>query len=328
MKSKTYFILFVVLYIFTFNILSFQCREIKTFLITNSATLSELRRDYCTTITAASKLQRLDSFTQSIISIGAAFAVRDMFIESLKEVEDALTPGVVEFVSSVLGSVDNWARPAPAAAASSSICQLGLDLGIKAAGDDKEVSLQRILRSVIFDSDVTEESMRLFELLPVALATTFVSDRWDHVTFDAAKTAFDGNEHTLALAVPKLIDTILGIDVGLSSALSPLLRVRESAEMYVEIASYLLVVMRMQEADAIYRFKPLRAMTSVLEASVLNFPSQVADRLVLEKNFPYAMMHSDNMDLALGRQKLGDKIDISLFEVHDHENGSAALASV
>jgi hypothetical protein len=288
----------------------------------------ELRRDYCTTIISTAKLQRLNSFTQAIISIGVALAIREMFIESIRQVEESLTPGVVDFVTSILGSVDIWSTSDNTTAASASICQLGLDLGIKIAGDAKDVSMQRLLRSALFDSDVSEESMRLFELLPVALATTFVSDRWDNVAFDAEKAAFDGNEHALALAAPKLIVSILGMDTG-PTALAPLLRVRESAELYTEIASYLLVVMRMQEADPIHRNKPLRAMTSVLEASVLNFPADVADRLVLERSYPYAMVHSDNMDLALGRQKLGDKIDISLFEIHEQENGtSAALATI
>jgi hypothetical protein len=270
------------------------------------------------------KLQRLTTFTHSILSIGVALAVRDQLLEALSAAGETLIPGSLDFISSVVGSLDLWTRQPTAVAALSSASQLAMDMGMNQFGDSKDITMQRLLRSVLFDADVNEESMRLFELLPVALAATYISDRWDNVGYDAEKGVFDSNEQTIGLAAPKLIVSILGIDAGYPQSQAPLTRVKEAAELYIEISSHLLVVMRMQETEASYRTKPLRAMTSVLEASATNFPADVASRLIFEKHFPYALVHSDNMDIALGRMKTGDKIDISLFEIQQLQDRGLA----
>ena len=55
-------------------------------------------------------------------------------------------------------------------------------------------------------------------------------------------------------------------------------------------------------------------MSSVLEASVVEFPNSILTRSVLEMNYPYSMIHADNMDIALGRLRCNDRFDLALFD--------------
>ncbi len=50
---------------------------IKEFLKENKDTLRELRRDFCSTINAAFKLQNLSEFVQALVHIGSAVAVKE-----------------------------------------------------------------------------------------------------------------------------------------------------------------------------------------------------------------------------------------------------------
>ena len=129
--------------------------------------------------------------------------------------------------------------------------------------------------------------------------------------------AFEGNEHTIGLAIPKLMIAFLSLDMELSGSETPLSRVKEGAALFVEISSHFLAIMRVQESESTFKHKPLRALSSVLEAAVVEFPGNILSRSVLEKHFPYSMIHSDNMDIALGKLKFGDKMDLALFDADD-----------
>lgn len=276
--------------------------------------LLELRRDFCTTITAATKLERLSSFTQSLITIGIALAVREHFTLSLEDSNALWIPSASSCVGSIAGAINPWARGARELV--EPIFQLAADVGLDAVGKSMDVSLQLLLKTALVGTgdSADRESMRVYELLPVAFAVSFVSQRWENVDFDADLETFSGNEHAISLSMSKLILSILGLELGLVDTQTSLSRVRESAELFVEMASHFMAVMRVQESEQIYRFKPLRAMCSVLEATVNEFPDFVLSRSILEKHFPYSMIHSDNMDIALGKLKFGDKHDIALFE--------------
>ena len=54
-------------------------------------------------------------------------------------------------------------------------------------------------------------------------------------------------------------------------------------------------------------------MTSVLEYFLSLSPEAVITRNFLEQYLPYAVVHSNNMDIALGKVRVGDKMDVSLF---------------
>ena len=47
------------------------------------------------------------------------------------------------------------------------------------------------------------------------------------------------------------------------------------------------------------------------------FPKSILTRSTLEKHYPYSMIHSDNMDIALGKLKCTDKFDLALFDADD-----------
>ena len=294
---------------------------IKEFLRVNRDTLLELRRDYCSTINAAFKLQNLTAFTKALIHIGSALAVRERFMLSLRDSNEIWIPGIITAIDAVLGSVDVWMHTSsddgthPAAP----LFQIAADVGMKELSSIRDVSLQCLVQEGLIstvDKQEQEADIRSIELLPVAFASTFFASIWDTVHYDLQSEAFDGNEHTIGLAIPNLLMAALALEVniGVNCDESLLSNVQECSKSYVEMASHFMTVMRVQEKEPQFKSKPLRAMSSVLEASVVEFPNSILSRSVLEMNYPYSMIHADNMDIALGKLRCSDRFDLALFD--------------
>jgi len=285
------------------------------FLSNNLSSLSELRRDFCNSIAASHKLQLLSTFFQNMIAIGAALAVRERFLLCLGDSSGLWVPTTYSSVEALVGSIDIWSHPCPN---SGEIAfQMAADIGLVHSLTEKDITLQRILKEVLFDSATEAEqiqSMRLYELLPVAFAAIFISARWDSVRFDPDKGAFDANEHLISFTISKLLIAISGNDVGLSQDQTPIQRLKESAELFLEVSSHIFAVMRAQENEPAYKNKPLRPMVSVLESVVTSFPEKIINRSTFEKHFPYALIHSDNMDIALGKIKYSDNFEVTAFD--------------
>ena len=303
------------------SLITEYAQDVKEFLEVNKSTLLELRRDYCTSIGASFKLQNLEEFTQTLVGIGVALAMRERLSLSLRDSHELWIPSTLSSLQAMIGGIDTWAQISQQNTTTDTLYQLAADMGIEELTKEKDITLQNLLRSSIMTDE--NDDMILFELLPVACASTFLSTRWDTVHFEVDKEVFEGNEHTICLAIPKLITSLVGIavgegredvSVGESTVLSSL---KEAAELFVAMSAHFIAVMRVQESEPMFRVKPLRAMSTVLEASVLEFPHRILTRATLEKHLPYSMIHSDNMDISLGKLRFGDKMDLALFDADD-----------
>jgi len=200
-----------------------------------------------------------------------------------------------------------------------SLYQMASDLGLSSVSQLRDISLHHLVQTVLFSGgeEKDPQQSRLYELLPVAFAASFMSDRWDNSKFDTEKAIFQGNEHAISLSFSKLMIAILSNAFSNSSEGSStiFMKIKESAELFLEIASHIFAVMRAQESQLVYKYKPLRAMISVLESTVTQFPEGIINRSSLEKHYPYAMIHSDFMDIALGKITFSDTIDTSVFDL-------------
>ena len=259
----------------------------------------------------------MTGFTSSLISIGLALALRDRFLSSLYDSTKHWIPSTYNSIESLVNSIDGWNEAK--GKHGDSLYQMASDLGLSSVSQLRDISLHHLVQTVLFSGgeEKDPQQSRLYELLPVAFAASFMSDRWDNSKFDTEKAIFQGNEHAISLSFSKLMIAILSNAFSNSSEGSStiFMKIKESAELFLEIASHIFAVMRAQESQLVYKYKPLRAMISVLESTVTQFPEGIINRSSLEKHYPYAMIHSDFMDIALGKITFSDTIDTSVFDL-------------
>jgi hypothetical protein len=193
---------------------------------------------------------------------------------------------------------------------------MATEAGIATASD---TALAQALRPLIS----TPEDKTLFTLLPVAFASAFMSPYWTtNGNYLSAFEAFRGNQHCLALTISKFFTTFIesssGSNEGRPSSMprrkmtiadngSTLsVALREAADTFLELSSNVILAMRIHEESS-YMDRTLRPMSAILELFVRFFP--LMDRHCLEKYLPYAHIHANQMDIAMGKIKGSDNIN-------------------
>ncbi len=148
----------------------------------------------------------------------------------------------------------------------------------------------------------------IFELLPAAFAVLLTAQQWSDVTYFPALEAFGGNEHCLIIALAGMIECFVS-----SSEENPdeiFRNIKTVSSKFLEIASHVIVMLRIFEGDDQNKSKPLRPMVFLLELFVSISPT--LSRGDLERYFPYALLHDSQVDIALGKHCYSDHITMGL----------------
>ena len=148
----------------------------------------------------------------------------------------------------------------------------------------------------------------IFELLPAAFAALLTAPQWSDVSYFPALEAFGGNEHCLIIALASMIECFVS-----SSQENPdetFRNIQTLSSKFLEIASHVIVMLRIFESDDQNKSKPLRPMVFLLELFVSISPT--LNRGDLERYFPYALLHDSQVDIAMGKQCFTDHITMGL----------------
>lgn len=206
----------------------------------------------------------------------------------------------------------------------SPVFSLAYDAGVLG---DVDLSLALALRPIVQST----EDRKLFTLLPVAYAASFMSSYWtSNGHFLPAFEAFKGNQHTLALTISKFflcfIETISGAAEGRPASMPRHhktladgestygIALREAADTFLELSSNVILAMRISENE--YSDRHIRPMSNILELFIRHFP--LLDRHSLEKYFPYAHIHSSQMDIAMGKIRAADNLLKGMNQALNH----------
>jgi hypothetical protein len=195
---------------------------------------------------------------------------------------------------------------------------MATEAGISTPSD---TALAQALRPLV----ATPEEKNLFTLLPVAFASAFMSPYWtSNGNYLPAFEAFRGNQHCLALTIAKFLTSFVDTSSPLTNESRPSsmprrkmtladngstlsVALREAADTFLELSSNVILAMRIHEETGGYMDRTLRPMSAILELFVRSFP--LMDRHCLEKYFPYAHIHANQMDIAMGKIKGSDNIN-------------------
>ncbi len=218
------------------------------------------------------------------------------------------------FLLASLTSLSSSIRPWIVQNVTAPLLSLAADAGVQTESD---TLLAQALRPLVS----TPEEKRLFTLLPVAYAAAFMSPYWTaNGNFLPAFEAFRGNQHCLALTISKFllcfIESSSGTNEGRPASMpkrrmtladngSTLsVALREAADTFLELSANVILAMRIQEEE--YMDRTIRPMSNILELFIRYFP--LMDRHCLEKYLPYALIHTSQMDIAMGKIKGSDNI--------------------
>jgi hypothetical protein len=216
---------------------------------------------------------------------------------------------------------------------SQALACVAADLGIPS--EDCDLALAAALTKLNLSAD-----KEVLQLLPTVAAALFVSDKWEKAVFLPKLSAFENNEHCVQVALVRLFSaffllsqTTLGAEhsdplEALAAPAEPAvgqeadeagvpkvakrLAVRDRYKAYVErylrIAAQTLLVQRENEHKAAKHAPqlPHRSMTIALEFFTSICP--IAGRGSLEKYLPNYLIHSDVLDVSLGKQKTADQL--------------------
>ena len=186
----------------------------------------------------------------------------------------------------------------------------------------------------------TAEDKKLFTLLPVAYAASFMSSYWtSNGHFMPSFEAFRGNQHCLALTISKFflcfVESISGAAEGRPVSMRRRAQtlqdgdstygvaLREAADTFLELSSNVILAMRIAENE--YADRHLRPMSNILELFIKHFP--LLDRHSLEKYFPYAHIHSSQMDIAMGKIRAADSLSKGMNTALANTSASAVAAA-
>lgn len=226
-------------------------------------------------------------------------------------------------------SLDFYSEPQLGA----SLACLAGDLGIPS--DERDMALCSALLRLNLSTD-----KEVLQLLPPMAAALFVCDKWEKSLYLPTHAAFENNEHCIQLALSKLFSSFFVLasltqdDSGPSDPLSgsilgtyhsggqsegaeglqkvaKRLIVRDKYKQYVErylrISAQTILVQRENEVKQKGQAQvPHRCMSIALEYFVTLCP--VVQRGTLEKYLPNYLVHADQVDVTLGRQKTSDPL--------------------
>ena len=174
-------------------------------------------------------------------------------------------------------------------------------------------------------------SDNIWKLFPVASSLIFISDRWDSANYNLTIEGFEHNEHCIMLGITNILlclsanDNILNEFIALKRPsltangkiiprnakqvlLSGLEQFQLIPKSYLHISSQILLYLRSQENPAgEYRNKKLRSTTLLMEYFI-KYINPILDRNMIEKYFPYVIIHSSLTDVSLMRFKLNDSL--------------------
>jgi hypothetical protein len=248
-------------------------------------------------------------------------AVHECYSLSLGDMQSALQAGAE--------SVDYYCAPTLA----SSLACLASDLGIPS--EDCDLALAAALTKLNLSAD-----RDMLDLLPVVAAALFVSDKWERAVYLPGLGAFENNEHCIQVALGRLFSsffllsqTPLGGTEGddpldalgssqqvegentaeesvrkVSKRLTLRARYQAYVDRYLRVSAQTLLVQRETEGKA-GKYAPQlphRSMTIALEYFVSVCPA--AGCGALEKYLPNYLIHSDVLDVSLGRQKTAEQL--------------------
>lgn len=215
------------------------------------------------------------------------------------------------------------------------------DLGLPLADCDLALAAALTKLDLSADPDV-------LDLLPVVAAALFVSEKWERTSYLSTLGAFENNEHCIQMALTRLftaffllrhtalggheesdpLDAIGGgggaaseygdaegsVDLSrdgvrkVCKRLSVRDRYHHYVERYLRIAAQTLLVQRENETKASKHAPqlPHRSMTIALEYFAALNPG--VGRGALEKYLPNYLIHSDVLDVSLGRHRAADQL--------------------
>jgi hypothetical protein len=240
----------------------------------------------------------------------------------------SLSPFINSSLTTVTASLKPWVHQN----VTSPVYALAYDAGVLGEVD---LSLAMAIRPIIQSS----EDRKLFTLLPVAYAASFMSSYWtNNGNFMPAFEAFKGNQHTLALTISKFflcfVESISGVAEGRPASLprrkktladgnsSYGIALREAADTFLELSSNVILSMRISEQE--YADRQIRPISNILELFIRHFP--LLDRHALEKYFPYAHIHSSQMDIAMGKIRASDSLARGMSNALTQGANAAAAA--
>ena len=135
----------------------------------------------------------------------------------------------------------------------------------------------------------------IWELLPTAFAAAMLGDTWKSGRWIPELAVFTNNLHVVAGALCALFHCCVPTSAADGETRKPF-------EEYVQIASSLLLRMKLREASD-FRDVPLQPMFLMVEAVVKLAP---LDRSVLETYLPFSLLHTAAMDVSMSRQSAAD----------------------
>lgn len=238
-------------------------------------------------------------------------------------------------VQSGVESLDFYCEPALGL----SLACIAADLGIPCEDGDLALTAALSKLSAVADKEV-------LQLMPSLAAALFVCDKWERAVYLPRLGAFENNEHCIQVALSKLLgcffllsQTSLGADQrdpldamdGAEASASQYpdagdageqgkkvckrLAVRDRYKAYVErylrISAQTLLVQRETESKVVQKHAvvlPHRSMTLALEYFTSLSPT--VDCAMLERFLPNYLVHSDVLDVSLGRHKTADHLRV------------------
>ena len=249
----------------------------------NQGALSALRADFIAPhwkkLVDETDVADLDALLCASVTIGNALQLRKLLHSARTEQHAALTPQMLAVAQSTIRCSPSKLGTAPAHE----------EWMAEWAAD---ASVDQILRAKL--APLAAERA-IWELLPTAFAAAMLGDTWKSGRWIPELAVFTNNLHVVADALCALFHCCVPTSAADGETRKPF-------EEYVQIASSLLLRMKLREASD-FRDVPLQPMFLMVEAVVKLAP---LDRSVLETYLPFSLLHTAAMDVSMSRQSAAD----------------------
>eukprot|EP00753_Platysulcus_tardus_P011293 PLAT3281.25.p2 GENE.PLAT3281.25~~PLAT3281.25.p2 ORF type:complete len:1183 (-),score=734.57 PLAT3281.25:3837-7385(-) len=271
--------------------------RLKDILVRNRSSL----RDFMTEMTTPASRRSSDGWyaichgmankeeaLQAAITAGHALQLRAMLRTGLRASSGRAVPVLQKAVEMAHEQFQENIYSTPAFVPIDTLADdVGLDIG----------AADHALKEMLRPFKLNAEDSALWDMLPYLFAACFTSDTWRRTgDFHAATGAHGNNLHVAILAVQKLIYSFQSLDVGSPAAAT----LEGTLRSFVTVGTYVLLRMKAGGREK-FRDFPLRSMFVWMELFV-DSVSHV-DRSLLERRFPYSLIHSAYIDITLQRKR-------------------------
>lgn len=281
------------------------CYRLKTgvlpFLFENRAELLSLASAPHESVAAVLRLTGLDELHGHLITIGFALALRLALLQALGEAVGQQAPTLATVLAAAAGTVHLTGNRALAAPLYSLCGAAGRPSASGSVCND--AALCAALEGTI-SGEVEEQ---VFALFPVACAAVFAAPAWARSSYLPEHDVYEDNAHLMPLSVSTLVCAFFGRDAELPSYAFDRAAQQERVDHprrlqahicsdYLYISAQVLLTMRMAEGG--FEDRPLASMALLLQAFCRLCPA--ADAAMLQRVFPFALMHHGDVATSLG----------------------------